>query len=165
MGDFLKRSNFFTDESKIMVLTCLRLETRSNIFYFWSFTIHAFSSSNFILRPWCTSSLFYCKRARYSAHLNDSSKGDVLKRSNFFIDVTKKLVLTCLRLETRSNIFYFWSLTMHSLSSWIFFCGPGTFLLQFSLREQDILFFTMIHPWGIFWKETIFSQMRPKNWF
>ena len=54
----LERSNFFTDETEKLVLTCLRLETDSNIYYFWSFTMHSISSSNFSLRPWCNSTPF-----------------------------------------------------------------------------------------------------------
>ena len=53
LGGTLKRSNFFRDESNKMVLTCLRLETGSNIYYFWSFTMHSIYSSNFFMRPWC----------------------------------------------------------------------------------------------------------------
>ena len=52
---FLKSSKFCTDETKKLVLICLRLETGSNIFYVWSFTMHSISSSNLFLRPWCTS--------------------------------------------------------------------------------------------------------------
>ena len=114
--DLLKRSNFFIDETKKVVLTCPGLERRYNKYNFWSFTMHSISSSNFFLRPWCTCIPSYPKRARYSVHLSDSSKGEVLKRSNFFIDVTGNVVLTSLRLETPSNIHYFWSFTMHSLS-------------------------------------------------
>ena len=54
-GEKLKRSNFFTDETKKVVLSCLRLEAGSNIYYFWSFTMHSISSSKYFLRPWCTS--------------------------------------------------------------------------------------------------------------
>ena len=161
MGDILKRSIFFIGEIKNVVLTCLRLETRSNIHYFWSFTMHSITSSNFFLRPWCTSTLFYSKRATYSVHLSDSALGDILKRSNLVTDETRKVVLTCLRLETRSNIQYFWSFIMHSKSSSNFFCCPGALLLHFILREQDILFIWVIHPWRIFWKEAFFSQLRP----
>ena len=148
-----------------MVLICLRLETRSNIHYFWSFNMHSLSSSNCVLRPCCSSTRFYSKKARNSIHLKNSSKGDNLKRSNFFIGEIKNVVLNCLRLETRSNIHCFWSFIMHSKSSSDFFCCPGAFLLHFMLREQDILFIWVIHPWRIFWKEAIFSQMRPKKCF
>ena len=72
-----------------LVLTCLRLETRSNIFYFWSFTIHSLSSSNFFLRPWCTSTPFFSKRARCFVHLSGSSLEDILKGINYFRDETK----------------------------------------------------------------------------
>ena len=121
MGDFLKRSYFFTYDTKKVVLTCLRLETRSNILYFWRFTFHSLSSSNFFLPPWCRCTPFYSRRARYSVHLHDSSSWDFLKRSIFFTVETKKLVLTCLRLETRSNNHYFWSVIKHSVSSSYFF--------------------------------------------
>ena len=124
MGDFLKRDNFFTDYTKKVVLTCLRLETHSNNHYFWSFIMNSVSSSNFFLRSWCTSTPFYSKRAIYSVHLNDASVGDFLNRSNFFTDETKKVVLTCLRLETRSNIYYFWNFIMHSMSSSNFVLWP-----------------------------------------
>ena len=43
--------------------------------------------NNFIklrLLPWCSSTPFYPERARSSVHLSDSSKGDILKRSNIF---------------------------------------------------------------------------------
>ena len=119
-GDILKRSNFFTDETKKVVLTCLRLETVSSVYYFWSFTMHSISSSIFFLRPWCTSAPFYSKRAKYSFHLSDSSMGDNLKKGKILTGEIKKVVLTCLRLETGSNIYYFWSYTMHSIYSSIF---------------------------------------------
>ena len=47
----------------------------------------------------------------------------ILKRSNFFTDETEKLVLTCLRLETDSNSYCFWSFTIHSISSSVFFAA------------------------------------------
>ena len=121
MGDILKTSNFFTDETKNMVLSCSRFETGSIIYYFWSFTMRSKSLSNFFLRPWCVSSPFYSKRGRYSVHLSDSSMGDVLKRSIFITEETKKVVLTSLPLGTAFNIYYFWSFTMHSISSSNFF--------------------------------------------
>ena len=124
MMDILKRSNFFTDVKKKVVLACLRLETASKIYYFWSFTMPSISSLNFFSRPWCNSTPFYSKRTRYTVHLSDSSLGDILKRSNFFTDDTKKVVLTCLCLETGSNIYYFWSFTMHSISPSNFFLRP-----------------------------------------
>ena len=123
-GECFKSCKFFTDETKRVVLTCIRLETGSNIHYFWSFTMHSLSSPNFFLRPWCTSTPFYSKRARHSLHLSDISMGYILKRGNFFPDETKKAFLTFLRLETSSNIHYFWSFTMHSISSSIFFLWP-----------------------------------------
>ena len=150
---------------KNKVLACLWLETGSNIYYFWSFTMHSISSSNFFSRTWCNSTPLYLKRTRYTVHLSDSSLGDNLKRSNFFTDVTKKVVLTCLRLETVSNIYYFWSFTMHSISSSNFFLRPWCTPLRFTLREQDFLFISVIHPWWIFQKEAIFSQMCRKKWF
>ena len=99
MGDLLERKIFFADETKKVVSTCLRLETRSNIHYFWRFTIHSLSSSSFFLPPWCRCTPFYSRRARYSVHLHDSSSGDFLKRSNFFIDETKKSVFNLSRLR------------------------------------------------------------------
>ena len=146
-----------------LVLFCLRLETRSKIHYSWSFTTHSISSANFFLLPWCTFTPFYSKRASYFFHLKGSSMKDILERSIFFIGEIKNVVLTCLRLETRSKIHYFWSFIMHSKSSSNFFCCPGALLLHFILREQDILFIWVIHPWTILWKEAIFSQLRPKN--
>ena len=99
--------------------------------------MHSISSSNFFLRPWCTSTPFYPKRARYSVHFSDSSKGDILKRSNFFIYETKKLVLTCLCSETRSNIHYSWSFTMHTISSSNIFLRPWcTSTLFYSKRAR-----------------------------
>ena len=120
-GGISKTSNVFTDETKNMVLSCSRFETGSIIYYFWSFTMRSKSLSNFFLRPWCVSSPFYSKRGRYSVHLSDSSMGDVLKRSIFITEETKKVVLTSLPLVTASNIYYFWSFTMHSISSSNFF--------------------------------------------
>ena len=162
LRDILKRSIFFTDETKKVVSTCLRLETDSNIYYFWKFTMQSIPSSNCVLQPWCSSTPFCPERARSSVHLSDSPNGDILKRSNFFIGEIKNVVLTCLRLETRFNIHYFWSFIMHSKSSSNFFCCPGAVLLHFILREQDILFIWVIHPWRNFWKEAIFSQLRPR---
>ena len=177
MMDISKGSIFFTDVKKKVVLACLRLETGSNIYYFWSFTMHSISSLNFFSRPWCNSTLFYSKKKqdllftsaihpwgtfwkeaifsqmtqksgfnlsmlrnrlqhlmllKFHHALNISIKhlvaalvhfysvlveesmiicssqrfihGQNLKRRNFFTDETKKLVLTCLRLETISNI-------------------------------------------------------------
>ena len=104
-GFFEKKKVIFTDETKKVVLTCLHLETRSHIYYFWSFTMHSSSSSNLILRPWCTCTPFYPKRTRYSVHLKGSSMWDFLKINNFSTDETKNVVLTCLRSETRSNIY------------------------------------------------------------
>ena len=123
-GNFLKRSNFFIGETKNVVLTCLRLETRSNIHFFSSFIMHSISSSNFFLRPWCTSTQFYSKGARCFVHLSDSALGNFLKRSILFTDETKKVVSTSLRLETRSNNHYFWNFTMHSISSSKFYLRP-----------------------------------------
>ena len=80
-GDLLKRSSFFIDETKKVVLTCPGLERRYNNYKFWSFTMHSISSSNFFLRPRCTSTPLLSKRARFSVHLSDSSMGDFLKRS------------------------------------------------------------------------------------
>ena len=127
MRDILKEGNFFTDETKKVVLTCLRLETGSNIYYFWSFTMHSKAPSNFFSRPWCNSTPFYSKRTSYSVHLSVPSMGNILKRSNFFHGWDQETVLTCLRLETGSNIYYFWSFTMHSISSSIFFAAPVHF--------------------------------------
>ena len=165
MEKILKRSNFFTVETKKVVSFCLRLETGSNIYYSWNFTMQSITSSNCVLLPWCSSTPFYPKRARHSVHLSDSSNGDFLKRSNFSMDEAKNVVLTCPQLETRSNIHYSWSFTTHTISSAVFCYCPGALLLQFTLRGQDMLFIWVIHPRRIFWKEAIFSQMRPKKWF
>ena len=75
-----------------MVLTCLRLETRSNFHYFWSFIIQSLSSSNFFFGG-PGSPLFSSKPGDKDIlfisviHL----RGVLLKRSNFFIDETKKI--------------------------------------------------------------------------
>ena len=119
----------------------------------------------FFLRPWCASTQFHSKRVRYSVHLNDSSMGDFSERCNFFTDKTKKVVLTNLRLETGSNIFYFWSFTMHSITWSNLFCGYGTLLLHFTQRGQNNLFMSVIYPRGILWRQAIFSHMRPRKWF
>ena len=124
MMDILKRSNFLRDETKSVVLTCWRLETGSNVYYFWSFTMHSISPSNFFLRPWCNFTPFYSKGAGSYVHLSDSSMGEVSKRRNFLTDETKKMILPCQRLETGSKSYYFWSFTMHSISSLIFFPRP-----------------------------------------
>ena len=117
------------------------------------------------LRPWCTSTPFYAKRARYSVHLSDSSMRDNLIRSNFFTDEIKKVVSTCLRSETGSNSYNFWSFTMHSISSSNFFRGPAALPLRFTLREHVILFISVISPWGIFLKEAFSFTDDTKNWF
>ena len=147
---FQKEAIFSQTWRKSWVLTCLRLETVSNLYYFWSFTMHPISSSVFFLRPRCTSAPFYSKRASYSVHLSDSSMMDISKRINFFTDVKKKVVLACLRLETGSNIYYFWSFTMHSISSSNYFSRTWCNSTPFYSKEQDILFISAIHPWGIF---------------
>ena len=85
---------------------------------------HALNIFIIFLRPWCTSAAFFPRRARYSDHFSDSSMRDILKKGNFFTDQTIKVVLTCLRLETGSNIYYFWIFTMHSISSSNFFLRP-----------------------------------------
>ena len=116
MEDIMKRGNFFTDENKKVVLTSLRLETRSDKYYYWIFTMHSMSSSNLFLRPWCTSTPFFSK-SKIFVHLSDSSMGDFLKRSTYSIEETKKVVLICVCLETGSNTLHFWNFTLHSISS------------------------------------------------
>ena len=91
--------------------------------------------------------------------------GDILKRSNFFIGEIKNVVLTCLRLETRSNIHYFWSFIMQSDLYRFSFCGPGALLPHFNLREQVILFISVIHPWGYFKKKQFFHRWDQKRCF
>ena len=147
-----------------MFLTCLRLETNSDIQYFWSFTMQSISSSFFFLRPWCVSSLFYSKRAKFSVYISDSSMGDKLKRSIFFHRWDEKLVSTCLRLETGSNIYYFWSFTMHSKSSSNFFLRHWCTSTPFYSKGQDFLFFSGIHSWGRFKKKQFFHRWE-KKWF
>ena len=71
--EFFKKGSVFKGETKQLVLTCLRLETVSNVYYFWSFTMHSISSSNFFSQPWCIFTPFYSKRARYTVHLSNSS--------------------------------------------------------------------------------------------
>ena len=106
MGDISKKGKILTGETKKVVLTCLRLETGSNIYYFWSFTMHSISSSIFfaalvqIYSVLLEENKIYCSSQRFI-------HGENLKWSTFFTDETKKLVLTCLRLETGSNIYYF----------------------------------------------------------
>ena len=163
LGEFFEKKQFFHGWDQELVSTCLRLETRSNIYYFWSFTMHSLSSSNFFLRPWCTFTPFYSKRARYSVHLNDSSMGDFLERKNFFADGTKKVVLTCLRLETRSSIHYFWWFTFHSLSSSNFFLRPWCNYTPFYSERARYSVHLHDSSMRIFWKEALFSPMRPKN--
>ena len=90
--------------------------------------------------------------------------GQNLKRSNFFTDETKKVILSCLRLETGSEIYYFWIFTMSQYLHQTSFLGPGAIRLRFTRREQDILFTSAIHPWWEFKKKQIF-QMRLKKWF
>ena len=229
MGDFLKRSTYSIEETKKVVLICVCLETGSNTLHFWNFTLHSISSSNCVLRPWCCSTPFCSEWARYSVHLSDSSKRDLLKRSNFFedetkksfnlstlrnrfqhllllefhhplnffikflllpwcnctpfyskkarssvhlknsstedilkrsiffTDETKKVVLTCLRLETRSYKHYYWNFIMHSISSSNFFLRPWCTSTPFFYKRARYLFISMIHPWGIIQKEALFS--------
>ena len=128
--------------------------------------MHPKSWSVFFLRPRCTSATFYSKSARYSVHLSESSMMDILKRSIFFTEVKKKVVLACLRLETGSNVYYFWSFTMHSISSLNFFSRPWcNSTLFYSKKKLYLLFISAIQPWGTFWKEAIFSQMTQKSGF
>ena len=161
MGDILKRSNFFIGEIKNIVLTCLRLETRSNYHYFWSFIMHSKSSSNFFCCPGALL-LHFILREQDILFIWVIHPWRNFWKEAIFSQLRPKLVLFCLRLGTRSNIHYFWSFIMHSKSSSNFFCCPGALLLHFILREQDILFIWVIHPWRNFWKEAIFSQLRPK---
>ena len=155
LRQILKRSNFFTDETEKLVLTCLRWETSSNIYYYWSFTMHSKSSSIFFLRSWCTSAPFYSKSALYSVHLSDSSIGDNLKKSKILTGETEKVVLTCLRLETDSNIYYFWSFTMHSIPSSFFlqpWCNSAPFYSKRALYSVHLSDSSM----GFFLKRSIF---------
>ena len=165
MGETLERYIFFTDETKKLVLTCLRLETGSNIHYFWSFTMDSKSSSNFFLRPWCTSTKSYSERARYSVHLRDSFMGETLERNIFFTDETKKLVLTCLRLETGSNIHYFWSFTMYSKSSSNFFLRPWCTSTKFYSERARYCVHLSDSFMGEFFKNKQFFTDETKKWF
>ena len=88
----------------------------------------------------------------------------ILKRSNFFTDETEKLVLTCLRLETYSNIYCFWSFTIHSIFHQ-FFCGPGALLLRFTLSGQYTPFISVIHPFEIFKRRQFFNGWDQKVGF
>ena len=45
------------------------------------------------------------------------------------------------------------------------FCGPGALLPHFILREQVILFISVIQPWGRYYREASFPRKRPKNGF
>ena len=239
MRDISKRSIFSTDETKKVVWTCLRLETGSNIYYIWSFAMHSISSSNFLLRSWCNFTPFYLKRARFSVHLTDTSMGYILKRSNFFLDETKKsgfnlstlrnklphlsilkfhhaikifikllsaalvhfttfyskrarysvhlsessmrdiskrsifstdetkkVVLSCLRLQTGSKIYCFWSFTMHSISSSIFFLRPWcNFAPFYSKRARYSVHLNDTSMGDRLKRNIFFSQMRPKKCF
>ena len=102
MGIFWKEAIFFIDETKNVVLACLRLETRSKIQYSWSFTTHSISSANFFLLPCCTFTPFYSKRASYFFHLKGSSMKDILERSIFFHRWDQK---RCFNLSTLRNTF------------------------------------------------------------
>ena len=124
MGFFWREAFFSTDDTKKLILTFLRLETGSNIYYFWCFTMHSISSLNFFLRPWCTSTPSYSNGARFCVLLRNSFIGFFWREAFFFTDDTKKLILTFLRLETGSNIYYLWCFTMHSISSSNFFLRP-----------------------------------------
>ena len=162
MGDILKTSNFFTDETEKVISTCSRFETGSNTYFFWSFTMHSISSSSFSPRPWGFSTPFYFKRPRYSVHLSDSYMGDILKRSNFFRDETKNVGLTCSRLETDSNIHYFWSFTMHSISSSNFFLRPLCTSTPFYSKGARYSVHLSDSSMGDNLNEANFFQMRPK---
>ena len=148
-----------------MFLTCLRLETGSSTHYIWSFAMHTISSSNLLLPPWCTSAPFYSKRARYSVDLSDTSMGYVLKKSIFFRDETKKVVLTCLRLETSCNFYQFWSFTMHSKSSSNFFLRPWLPAAPFYSKGARYCVHLSHSSRRNFSKRSIFSTVRPKKWF
>ena len=127
--------------------------------------MNSVTSSNFFLRLWCTSTPFYPKRAIYSVHLNDASVGDFLKRSSFFTDENQKVVLTCLRLETRSKIYYFWSFTMHSITSSSSFSRPwctSTPLFSKRARLSVPLWFIL---GGFFEKKQLFHRWDQKSGF
>ena len=128
--------------------------------------MHSISSSNFVLWRWCTSTPFYSKRTRYSVHLSDSSGGGFFKKKHFFLDETKSAVLTCLRFETRSNIHYFWSFIMNSVSSSNFFFRPWcTSTPLFSKRGRFSVHLSNSSMGDFLKKVTNFSQKRPKIGF
>ena len=54
-----------------------------------------------------------------------------------------------------------WTQYLHRIS----FCGPRALLLHFNLREQYILFISMMHPSGISWKEAFFHIWHQKSGF
>ena len=162
---FQKEAIFSQTWRKSWVLTCLRLETVSNIYYFWSFTMHPISSSVLFLRPRCTSAAFYSKSARYSVHLSESSMMDILKRSNFFTDVKKKVVLACLRLETASKIYYFWSFTMPSISALNFFSRPWCNSTPFYSKKTRFTVHLSDSYLGDILKRSNFFTDDTKKWF
>ena len=123
-GGYLEKKQFFHrwDQKRGFNLSTLRNTFQHLVLLKFHHALNFFSK--FLLLPWCTATPFYSKRASYFFHLKDSSMKDILKRSNFFTDETKKVVLTCLRWETRSDNYYYWNFTMHSVSSSNFFLRP-----------------------------------------
>ena len=164
MGDILKRSNLFIGEIKNVVLTCLRLETRSNIHYFWSFIMHSKSSSNFFCCPGALL-LHFILREQDILSYEWFIHGGFFEKKHFFHSWDQKSGFILFTL--RNTFQHLLLLKFHrALIIFInFFFGPGALLLRFTLREKDILFISVIHPRGIFWKEAIFPQMRPKKRF
>ena len=133
MEDILKRSNFFTDETKKVVLTSLRLETRSDKYYYWNFTMHSISSSNFFLRPWCTSTPFFSKRARF-LFISMIHPWGYFRKKHFFHRWDQK---SCFILSMHRNTF------QHSLLL-KFHSALNIFI---KLRFAALLLFYSVLPW------------------
>ena len=166
MGDNLKRSNFFRDETKNVGLTCSRLEKGSNIYYFWSFLMHSTSWSDFCPRPWCISTPFYSKRARYSVRLSDSSMEAILKRTNFFHRWDQK---SGFNLSSLGNSFQHLLLLKfhHTLKIFIkFFFAALVQFYSVLFQESKIYCSSQWFNLGGDLKEKhFFPRMRPKNGF
>ena len=89
-GGFVEKKNFFRrwDQKSGFNLSTLRNTFQHSLLLKIHHSLTIFIK--FFLPPWCRCTPFYSRRARYSVHLHDSSSGDFMKRSNFFIDETKK---------------------------------------------------------------------------
>ena len=89
----------------------------------------------------------------------------IFKKKPFFHRWDQKMVFTCLCLETGSNICYFWSFTMHSISSSNFFVA----LVQFRsvlVGESEIIWSSQrLIQGGVFKEKQFFHRWDQENGF